>query len=238
VKGGKPDAANADYSAARRHSDPTRPVVSAPAAAAAGSFILGEVRSFALAPGSDAFRELEFQGWLVADGRSLNIADYPQLYRAIGELWGSPQPGKQFNLPDLLGQFLRGFAPPAFEADPERNEARTARTYAPGASGHGPDLVGSYQDDQTRQHIHLDAGHTHHLDSSRAESASLKFGLAPSALGYGETSRGMARLGGPVDPSVKDEKSGPKLRRGLETRPRNAFVVFAIFAGRGAKPGP
>jgi len=48
-------------------------------------------------------------GYLLADGSTLNIADYPALYGVIGQTYGynSANRYKTFNLPDFRGRFLR-----------------------------------------------------------------------------------------------------------------------------------
>ena len=52
--------------------------------------------------------------WLLCDGRALKSVDYPDLYAAIGTLWGNGTKGSgagggtDFNLPDLRGEFIRG----------------------------------------------------------------------------------------------------------------------------------
>jgi microcystin-dependent protein len=53
-------------------------------------------------------------GWLLCDGRALKSIDYPELFAAIGTLWGNGSSGSgagggtDFNLPDLRGEFIRG----------------------------------------------------------------------------------------------------------------------------------
>ncbi len=47
------------------------------------------------------------EGYLMCDGSSLAIADYPDLYAVIGSQFGS-EDSLSFNLPDLRGEFLRG----------------------------------------------------------------------------------------------------------------------------------
>jgi microcystin-dependent protein len=47
--------------------------------------------------------------WMLADGRSLLRADYPQLFTAIGTVYGSAD-GTHFNLPDLKSKFIYGAA--------------------------------------------------------------------------------------------------------------------------------
>ena len=44
--------------------------------------------------------------WLKCDGVSLNVADYPELFCALGYRYGGS--GQCFSLPDLRGEFLRG----------------------------------------------------------------------------------------------------------------------------------
>lgn len=47
------------------------------------------------------------QGWLICDGRSYKIDEYPELYNAIGFTFGGK--GAEFNVPDLRNQFVRGW---------------------------------------------------------------------------------------------------------------------------------
>jgi microcystin-dependent protein len=48
-------------------------------------------------------------GFLLCDGSSVLQADYPDLYAVIGEQFGTDDPTTSFNLPDLRGEFLRGW---------------------------------------------------------------------------------------------------------------------------------
>lgn len=48
-------------------------------------------------------------GWLIADGRAVSRATYSKLFSAIGTLYGSGNGSTTFNLPDLRGEFVRGF---------------------------------------------------------------------------------------------------------------------------------
>lgn len=49
-------------------------------------------------------RTTDFNGWLVCDGRSLSIEDYPQLFSAIGTAYGGGE--GTFNLPDFKGRVM------------------------------------------------------------------------------------------------------------------------------------
>jgi len=47
-------------------------------------------------------------GWLECNGASIAVASYPALHAAIGYTYGGS--GASFNLPDLRGEFIRGWA--------------------------------------------------------------------------------------------------------------------------------
>ena len=47
-------------------------------------------------------------GWAFCDGREVVRADYPQLFAAIGTVWGTGDGLTTFNLPDLRGATIRG----------------------------------------------------------------------------------------------------------------------------------
>jgi microcystin-dependent protein len=47
-------------------------------------------------------------GWLICDGRSVAITNYPELYDVIGTSFGSEDDG-YFNLPDYRGRVIGGF---------------------------------------------------------------------------------------------------------------------------------
>jgi microcystin-dependent protein len=63
--------------------------------------IVGNVQYFArqTAPG----------GWLKADGSAVSRADYANLFDAVGIMFGAGDGSTTFNLPDLRGEFIRGF---------------------------------------------------------------------------------------------------------------------------------
>lgn len=48
-------------------------------------------------------------GWLKADGAAVNRTTYADLFAAIGTIYGAGDGESTFNLPDLRGEFLRGF---------------------------------------------------------------------------------------------------------------------------------
>lgn len=48
-------------------------------------------------------------GWLVANGAAVSRTAYADLYAAIGDRYGAGDGFTSFNLPDLRGEFIRGF---------------------------------------------------------------------------------------------------------------------------------
>lgn len=89
-------------------------------------------------------------GWLVCDGRTLKTQEYPELYAALGNLYGSKistdNKPSEFNIPDLRGMFLRGISGESDDAGKEN------RTKAEGGEETG---VGSTQDFAVQKHVHV-----------------------------------------------------------------------------------
>ena len=48
-------------------------------------------------------------GWLLCDGSEVSKTDYPYLYEAIGDLWGTPSSSSNFKLPNLTGRVPVGY---------------------------------------------------------------------------------------------------------------------------------
>ena len=48
-------------------------------------------------------------GWLLCDGSEVSKTDYPYLYEAIGDLWGTPNSISNFKLPNLTGRVPVGY---------------------------------------------------------------------------------------------------------------------------------
>ncbi len=49
------------------------------------------------------------EGWLVCDGSAVSRAEYADLFATVGTVWGAGDEVSTFNLPDLRGEFVRGF---------------------------------------------------------------------------------------------------------------------------------
>ena len=85
------------------------------------------------------------EGWLVCDGSAISRTEYADLFAAISTVWGAGDDVSTFNLPDLRGEFVRGFD-----------------------AGRGVDtgrLFGSGQLDEFKNHTHF------YLDSRQGGSA-------------------------------------------------------------------
>ncbi len=90
---------------------------------------------------------LEPLGWMPCDGREMRISRYPDLFAALGCLYGGQYERGIFNLPDLRGMFVRGVDDGA-GADPDRDQRRCPDGN-PDYSG-----VGSLQRDALQAHQH------------------------------------------------------------------------------------
>ncbi|WP_417814782.1 phage tail protein [Thalassospira alkalitolerans] len=133
------------------------------------------------------------EGWLVCDGSAVSRADYADLYAAIGTVWGDGDEIATFNLPDLRGEFIRGFD-----------------------AGRGVDvdrMFASQQDHEFKSHNH--PGEFHNGNSTYDYCAG---GTMPSMLKKHNTGQQLVTQG-----NVASEG-------GVETRPRNVAMTYAIKA--------
>lgn len=73
-------------------------------------------------------------GWLKADGSAVSRSTYSSLFSAIGTTFGSGDGSSTFNLPDLRGEFLRGWD--------DGREIDDGRSF------------GSFQEDEIKSHTH------------------------------------------------------------------------------------
>ncbi len=80
-------------------------------------------------------------GWLEANGSAISRTKYANLYSAIGTSFGSGDGATTFNIPDLRGQFIRGWDHGA------GNDPSAASRTASGSGGATANNVGSKQAD-------------------------------------------------------------------------------------------
>jgi microcystin-dependent protein len=78
--------------------------------------------------------DTEPSGWLKADGSAVSRSTYSSLFSAIGTTFGNGDGSSTFNLPDLRGEFLRGWD--------DGREIDDGRSF------------GSFQEDEIKSHTH------------------------------------------------------------------------------------
>ncbi|MNR88483.1 Phage Tail Collar Domain protein [compost metagenome] len=98
-------------------------------------------------------RENPPAGFLVCNGAAVSRTNYSRLFSIIGTRFGAGDGSTTFNLPDLRGMFVRGWALGGYPTDPGR-------------------VLGSYQPDDFLSHNHplTDAGHSHTGSTNSAGS--------------------------------------------------------------------
>jgi hypothetical protein len=153
-------------------------------------------------PGAEV--DLEAQGWMVCDGRTLQQSQYNELFQVIGYLYGKGGQDGEFMLPDYRGYFLRCLAVNS-QQDPGFGE-RTA-------VGQGTaDGVGSVQDWMVQTHEHKYTDYP---------------GEGPPAGSQGGSPTGQANPNNFTSGLYTDSSGGTSLS-GDETRPKNVYVYYII----------
>lgn len=146
---------------------------------------------------------IEAYGWMACDGRALETALYPELFAALGYIYGGS--GNSFNIPDYRGYFLRGMDGGA-AVNPEPN----GRTAQPGGTATG---VGSMQGFALQDHEHTYL----YAPTTAAPASSGDTAGVPSQ-------QTMTTQDGPVN-AVGAAAVQVSL---YETRPVNIYVTFII----------
>lgn len=135
---------------------PVPPIGQLQSAVPAGTIVAyaGEVKPFSLNtpdPPSNPnvpVVAVAYSGWILCDGQALKKNEFPQLFAAIGFLYGHGQQGEdQFLIPDLRGYFLRGAYGNIKNVDPDAKK----RTPAANGTATGP---GSIQGSAIQSHKH------------------------------------------------------------------------------------
>lgn len=108
-------------------------------------------------------------GWFEANGAAVSRTTYAALYAIIGTSFGNGDGSTTFNLPDLRGEFIRGWNHGSTH-DPDVGSRIATTTGA--ATG---DNIGSWQADQFRSH-------THSYNSASGSGAFFSQGSAVIAL--------------------------------------------------------
>jgi hypothetical protein len=171
----------------------------------------GTIITYAGGVGNDTGGVMEpIPGYLLCNGAVIDgtalAGKYAALRTALGNAWGdggTPANAQVVNLPDLRGVFLRGWNGGATDgfADPDR-ASRVARR----AGGNTVNNVGSFQMDELKSHFHPYDDLYHNIDNSVDDSAG----------------------GSLADNTTRTSRRYTLPSGGLETRPKNANVVYLI----------
>ena len=139
-------------------------------------------------------------GYLICDGSEVSRTDYADLYAALGTVWGEGDGTTTFNIPDLRGEFLRGFdADRGVDAD---------RQFA------------SVQADMFKQHGHTSYYSSHYTGyGTGGNSWASNFASEPGHPTNANKRTNIEFISDSLDASA-----------GTETRPRNVAVTYAIKA--------
>lgn len=138
-------------------------------------------------------------GYLECDGSAVSRTTYADLFATIGTTWGNGNGTSTFNLPNLRGEFVRGW-------DNGRG-VDSGRTFASSQS----EMVG------THNHTINDPGHSHAVNINVYQQ-----GSGPNA------STDMANRAGNTQSSTSTTGITINNNSGTETRPRNIAMMYVI----------
>jgi len=145
--------------------------------------------------------DVESQGWMVCDGRSLDINAYNVLFQVIGDRYNTGKMQGTFCIPDYRGYFLR-MVDMGSENDPDRKERLLA-------DGDKSEEVGSIQQDALQEHVHL-----------------VNMQKAPTILAGDKAATINSQPANSGKPVSDNDK---RVRTSLEeTRPKNVYVYYLI----------
>jgi microcystin-dependent protein len=138
-------------------------------------------------------------GYLECDGAAVSRTTYADLFAAIGTTYGAGNGASTFNVPDLRGEFIRGWD-----------------------NGRGIDssrTLGSTQSDDNKSHTHTitDPGHNHQVNINVYQQ-----GAGPNAQ------TDMANRAGNTTSSTAFTGISLAASGGTESRPRNVAMMYVI----------
>ncbi|WP_243358607.1 phage tail protein [Fundidesulfovibrio terrae] len=148
--------------------------------------------------------------WLECNGSELSIADYQSLYAAIGNAFGLAASPSNFKLPDLRGQFLRGWDH-GRGLDPDA----AVRT--------GGDHVGSTQADIMKKHCHPIGGVVGTAGGGTGVVDCQAWDNGPYNYGTTDFTHTTDKNVGSLDADPYYGRA-----RGNETRPVNTAVMYCV----------
>ena len=121
--------------------------VTTPVALPVGTVVAfaGKISSCSSDPPSAYTTNIETLGWMLCDGKPLEVSQYPDLFAVLGYLYGGDN--DKFNIPDYTGIFLRGV-----DSCAKNDKDSSKRT--PPSQNEKNDGVGSRQEDALQTHQH------------------------------------------------------------------------------------
>jgi hypothetical protein len=194
-----------DQSIAGQKTFTTQPVSSAAQGTAAGALTRKDyVDALRMPVGmiSPFAHEFSAPNWVYCNGQAISRATYAALFAAIGTNYGTGDGSTTFNVPDYRGNFLRA-QDNGRGADPDAAPRSPPSNNPAGAAG---DAVGSEQNDGLKSHNHAQRG--------RLDFSIVGGGVVPLADATNTADTGITGAAG-----------------GLETRPKNIYVRYYIYAG-------
>jgi len=144
-------------------------------------------------------------GWLRCNGQAVSRTTYSALFTIIGTLWGEGDGATTFNLPDLRGEFVRGFD--------------EGRGVDPGR------IFATVQQDQIEAHTHT--GETN-VDGTHGHDLQLWFGSGGTHNTGGGSLFGGSAPAGDVTGGAHKHAFTTGSTGGTETRPRNVTMIYII----------
>jgi len=139
-------------------------------------------------------------GWLECDGSDVNRATFPNLFNAIGSTFGAGDGSTTFGLPDLRGEFVRGWD-----------------------NGRGVDSGRNFSSEQLDQMQRI-TGDFDFPSNSGISDAAGSFGKS-NFISIGDNE---ARSSEMFNKVTFDSLNSPNARAGNETRPRNIALMYII----------
>lgn len=140
-------------------------------------------------------------GWLPCEGQEVSRRIYDNLFSAIGTTFGAGDGSTTFNLPDLRGEFIRGWD--------------NGRGVDPGRQ------FGSWQADEFRQHNHYSDIRFNKL-SARASDLNNAGTTTDTDSGGATNEYRIGQMSDYWDAATLKDTGGP------ETRPRNVALLYCI----------
>jgi len=160
-------------------------------------------------------------GWLKCNGAAISRSTYSALFAVVGSTYGAGNGSSTFNLPDLRGEFVRGWD------DARGVDATRAIGTAQGES-YLSHAHGIYDPGHT--HGAADAGHQHAISNSATDN--LSGGAAVKTISYFDTTgAGSGSFTGYAQITVYGAGTGitgTAAAGGTETRPRNVALLYCI----------